>query len=84
MSGGRVKDSRDQWMEINEIPEAKDQFMFLQKKWRNGRQIIEALSGYKDDIPDAVSAVIYEADAETMMTRALPRARVAYTGRGLR
>ena len=84
MSGGRVKDSRDQWMEINEIPEAKDQFMFLQKKWRNGRQIIEALSGYKDDIPDAVSAVMYEADAETMMARALPRARVAYTGRGLR
>jgi hypothetical protein len=52
----------------------------LQKKWRNGRQIIEALSGYKDDIPDATAAAIYEADSESIITRTLPRSRVAYTG----
>ena len=80
MSNGRVKDSKGQLMEINEIPEAKDQFTFLQKKWRNGRQIIEALSGYKDDIPDATAAAIYEADSESIITRTLPRSRVAYTG----
>jgi len=80
ISGGRVKDSRGEWMEINEILEAKDQFTFLQKKWKNGRQIIEALSGYKDDIPDAVAAAIHEADIEATSSRSLPRARIAHTG----
>jgi hypothetical protein len=80
MSAGRVKDLREQWIEINEIPEAKDQFTFLQKKWKNGRQVIEALSGYKDDIPDAVAAAIHEANADSVLMRTLPRARVAYTG----
>jgi hypothetical protein len=84
MSAGRVKDSREQWMEINEIPEAKDQFTFLQKKWKNGRQVIEALSGYKDDIPDAVAAAIHEANSDSVLMRTLPRARVAYTGGRIR
>jgi hypothetical protein len=84
MSAGKVKDSKGQWMDINEIPEAKDQFTFLQKKWKNGRQVIEALSGYKDDIPDAVAAAIHESDSNSVILRTLPRARVAYTGRTLR
>ena len=58
--------------------------MFLQKKWRNGRQQIEALTGYKDDICDAVAAAVYEADADMIAYKSLPRARIAYTGRGFR
>ena len=84
MSAGRVRDVKGKMMEINEIPEAKNQFLFLQKKWRNGRQIIEALTGYKDDIPDAVAAAIYEANAETIKQQYLPKSRIAYTGASFR
>lgn len=84
MSGGQVYDRAGKLVYINEISEAKDQFMFLQKKWRNGKQVIEALTGYKDDICDAVAAAIYECDSEKTAIVALPRARVAYTGKSFR
>lgn len=84
MSAGKVENSKGQTIDINEIPEAKDQFIFLQKKWRNGRQIIEALSGYKDDICDATAAAIFECDSSVPQVMQLPRARVAYTGQGFR
>jgi phage terminase large subunit-like protein len=84
ISSGQVRDLNNKIMDINEIPEARNQFMFLQKKWRNGRQQIEALTGYKDDICDAVAAAVYEADADMIAYKSLPRARIAYTGRGFR
>ena len=58
----------------------KSQFMFLQKKWRNGRQIIEALNGYKDDICDATAAAIFECSNQSVAVAALPKTRIAYTG----
>ena len=84
MSGGKVIDKNGNTISINEVSEAKDQFLFLQKKWRNGRQIIEALSGYKDDLCDAVAAAIYECENEKHVARQLPKARVTYTGRAFR
>ncbi len=84
MSAGKVRDVHNRTIEITEVKEARDQFMFLQKKWRNGKQVIEALSGYKDDLCDAVAAAIYESDAASYATKALPKSRVAYTGRAFR
>lgn len=84
MSAGKVRDVKGNIMNINEIPEAKDQFTFLQKKWKNGRQIIEALSTYKDDLCDAVAAAIYESNSQSTVVKSLPRSRVAYTGKALR
>ena len=80
MSGGQVLDKKGKLISINEIPEAKCQFMFLQKKWRNGRQIIEALNGYKDDICDATAAAIFECSNQSVAVAALPKTRIAYTG----
>jgi hypothetical protein len=84
MSGGRVSDKNGRIIEINEIPEAKDQFTFLQKKWRNGKQVIEALTSYKDDICDAVAAVIYECNSNNNAKKQLPKTRLAYTGQRFR
>lgn len=84
MSAGKVEDVHGKIIDIHEIPEAKTQFTFLQKKWRNGRQIIEALTGYKDDICDAVAAATYEANTSSVVVKTLPRSRVAYTGYGFR
>lgn len=80
VSGGKVLDKKGDEIDINEIPEAKNQFTFLQKKWRNGRQIIEALTGYKDDICDATAAAVFECDHEEMVRNKLPKARIVYTG----
>lgn len=84
ISGGTVIDKNGKTISINEIPEAKDQFTFLQKKWRNGRQIIEALSGYKDDLCDATAAAIYECENEQTIIKTLPKSRISYTGRSFR
>ena len=61
ISGGTYFDARGNEMPLDEIKEAKTQFLFLQKKWKGNRFIIEALKGYKDDICDAIAAVAYEA-----------------------
>jgi hypothetical protein len=84
MSSGKATDKNEKIFDINEIPEAKDQFTFLQKKWKTNRQVIEALSGYKDDICDATAAAIYECSQETTVAQCLPRSRIAYTGRSFR
>lgn len=84
MSGGRAKNREGNYEFINEIPEARAQFTFLQKKWKNGRAIIGALSGYKDDITDAVAAAIYESNINAYIVKTLPKSRIAYTGTGIR
>jgi hypothetical protein len=84
MSAGTAMNKSGKIFEINEIPEAKDQFTFLQKKWKNGKQTIEALSGYKDDICDATAACLYECSQEQAYHKKFPRARIAYTGRAFR
>ena len=48
--------------------------------WKNGKQVIGALSGYKDDICDATAAVLYECNANSAMLNVLPKPRLAYTG----
>lgn len=84
MSGGRAKNREGNMELINEIPEARNQFTFLQKKWKGNRAIIEALTGYKDDITDAVAAAVYECGINAYVAKTLPQARVAYTGKGIR
>jgi hypothetical protein len=84
MSGGQVKNSKGSTIDINEIPEAKNQFLFLQKKWKDGRQIIGALPGQKDDLCDATAAAIFECGVENVITATYPRARIAYTGGRIR
>ena len=69
ISGGAYIDANGSKQPLNEIQEAKIQFQFLQKKWRGKRYYIEALSGYKDDICDAVAAVSYEALTQKIITR---------------
>lgn len=81
MSAGTALDKNGRVFNINEISEAKDQFTFLQKKWKSGRQIIESLTGYKDDICDATAACLYECSQEQTVIKTFPRARLAYTGR---
>ena len=69
LSGGSYCDSDNRIISLNEIQEAKIQFLFLQKKWKGKRYYIEALSGYKDDICDAVAAVTFESLTAKISTR---------------
>ena len=75
ISGGYYLDANGTKHPLNEIQEAKIQFQFLQKKWKGKRYYIEALSGYKDDICDAVAAVSYEAITSRIQNR-LPSSRL--------
>jgi len=84
LSSGRTRNKRGEMVEIFEIPEAKDQFTFLQKKWKNGRQVIEALTGYKDDICDSVAACVFECSTEQSVVKKLPKSRLTYTGSAFR
>ena len=79
LSSGAYIDSQNKKHDLNEIQEAKTQFLFLQKKWKGKRYYIEALSGYKDDICDAVAAVSYEALTNKIISRA-PRNRMVSMG----
>lgn len=79
LSGGYYLDANQNPFELNEIQEAKIQFLFLQKKWRGKRFYIEALSGYKDDICDAIAAVSYEALTQKIITR-LPVSKMVSLG----
>jgi hypothetical protein len=79
ISGGTYLDSAGNKIELNEIQEAKTQFLFLQKKWKGKRYYIESLSGYKDDICDAVAAVSYECSTNKIIAR-LPSSRMISLG----
>jgi phage terminase large subunit-like protein len=79
LSGGEYTDLRGNKMPLEEIKEAKIQFLFLQKKWKGNRFIIESLKGYKDDICDAVAAVAYEAYF-SKIAEVLPRSRTINLG----
>ncbi len=79
LSGGIYLDANNNPQELNEIQESKIQFLFLQKKWRGKRFYIEALSGYKDDICDAVAAVSYEALTQKIINR-LPSNKIISLG----
>jgi hypothetical protein len=79
LSSGAYLDAQGNKHDLNEIQEAKIQFLFLQKKWKGKRYYIEALSGYKDDICDAVAAVSYEALTNKIITRS-PRNRMVSLG----
>ena len=79
LSGGEYTDLRGNKMPLEEIKEAKIQFLFLQKKWKGNRYIIESLKGYKDDICDAVAAVAYEAYF-SKIAEILPRSRTINLG----
>ena len=79
ISGGTYLDSAGNKIELNEIQEAKTQFLFLQKKWKGKRYYIESLSGYKDDICDAVAAVSYECSTNKIIVR-LPSSRMISLG----
>ena len=81
ISGGYYSDANGNKQPLNEIQEAKIQFLFLQKKWRGKRYFIEALSGYKDDICDAVAAVSYEALTNKIITRLPSNKLVSMGGR---
>ena len=74
ISGGAYLDKSGNKHPLNEIKEAKNQFLFLQKKWKGKRFAIEALSGYHDDICDAVAAAAYEA-LFARIAKTLPRSR---------
>jgi hypothetical protein len=80
LSGGEYRDLDHKIISLNEIQEAKIQFQFLQKKWKGKRYYIEALSGYKDDICDAVAAVAYECLTSKIMIR-LPRSKMVNLNR---
>ena len=80
LSGGEYRDLENKIISLNEIQEAKIQFQFLQKKWKGKRYYIEALSGYKDDICDAVAAVAYECLTSKIMIR-LPRSKMVNLNR---
>ena len=75
LSGGSYCDSESRIISLNEIQEAKIQFLFLQKKWKGKRYYIEALSGYKDDICDCIAAVSYECLTSKMIKR-LPKSKM--------
>jgi hypothetical protein len=79
LSGGKYIDEAGVQQDLNEIQEAKTQFLFLQKKWKGKRYYIESLSGYHDDICDAVAAVAYECLTSKIQTR-LPTSRFANMG----
>jgi phage terminase large subunit-like protein len=80
LSGGEYRDLDHKLISLNEVQEAKIQFLFLQKKWKGKRYYIEALSGYKDDICDAVAAVAYECLTSKIMIR-LPRSKMVNLNR---
>ena len=80
LSGGLYLDMQNTPQSLNEIQEAKIQFLFLQKKWKGKRYYIEALSGYKDDICDCVAAVSYECLTSRIVTR-LPRSKMVNLNR---
>jgi hypothetical protein len=80
LSGGEYRDLDNRLISLNEVQEAKIQFQFLQKKWKGKRYYIEALSGYKDDICDAVAAVAYECLTSKIMIR-LPRSKMVNLNR---
>jgi len=80
LSGGTYFDYDNKLVSLNENQEAKIQFLFLQKKWKGKRYYIEALSGYKDDICDAVAAVAYECLTNKIMKR-LPRSKMVNLNR---
>jgi hypothetical protein len=80
LSGGEYRDLDNKTISLNEVQEAKIQFQFLQKKWKGKRYYIEALSGYKDDICDAVAAVAYECLTSKIMIR-LPRSKMVNLNR---
>ena len=75
LSGGSYCDSESRIISLNEIQEAKIQFLFLQKKWKGKRYYIEALSGYKDDVCDCIAAVSYECLTSKMIKR-LPKSKM--------
>lgn len=75
VSGGVYVDANGQEQHLNEVQEAKTQFLFLQKKWKGKRYYIEALSGYKDDICDAIAAVSYECTTNKILQR-LPSSKM--------
>jgi len=79
ISGGSYLDMRGERQPLNEVQEAKIQFQFLQKKWKGKRYYIESLTGYKDDICDAVAAVSYECLMSKIIVR-LPNARLMNLG----
>ena len=83
ISGGTYSDARGNILPLEEIKEAKTQFLFLQKKWKGNRFIIESLKGYKDDICDAVAAVAYEAYFSKIID-VLPKSRLINTGTRIR
>jgi hypothetical protein len=83
ISGGKYSDARGNILPLEEIKEAKTQFLFLQKKWKGNRFIIESLKGYKDDICDAVAAVAYEAYFSKIID-VLPKSRLINTGTRIR
>jgi hypothetical protein len=83
ISGGSYTDARGNVLPLDEIKEAKTQFLFLQKKWKGNRFIIESLKGYKDDICDAVAAVAYEAYF-SKIADVLPKSRLINTGTRIR
>ena len=83
MSGGIYTDARGNVLPLEEIKEAKTQFLFLQKKWKGNRFIIESLKGYKDDICDAVAAVAYEA-IFSKIAIVFPKSRLINTGTRIR
>ena len=80
LSGGEYRDLDNKLITLNEVQEAKIQFQFLQKKWKGKRYYIEALSGYKDDICDAVAAVAYECLTSKILIR-LPRSKMVNLNR---
>ena len=67
---------------VDDIKEAKNQFLGLQRKLKRANPVIEALKGGKDDICDAVAAASYEA-LKQKVYNSRPRARSAYIGGGL-
>jgi len=79
ISGGTYQDAKGVVQDLNEIAEAKIQFTFLQKVWKGKRFEIKALSGYKDDICDAVAAAAYECLTARVLS-SFPKSRVAWTG----
>jgi len=79
LSGGLYMDLNSQLQNLNEIQEAKTQFLFLQKIWKGNRFYIKALSGYKDDICDAVAAVSYEC-LTSIIIKKLPQSRLMNMG----
>ena len=79
ISGGTFKDQNGREFPLNEIQEAKIQFQFLQKKWKGKRFVIEAMTGYKDDLCDAIAAVAYET-LFNKIADILPRSRTINLG----